>query len=290
MPAATTHVLSALDIYNRLPEGRKTAITNQEMFCLGAQGPDLFFFYNFGAKSEIRDIGSYMHNHQVFEVINYMFNYIKKVKSYNLLSYFYGYLCHYALDSSVHPIVYNRSKYGNLTDESELIIHFRIEAFYDQYVLKKKNLKFKTDEWLYVSNKEAREIAVMYHNLFKDLFNKEIAIKELTKNCKQVSTVLRLLKPNFKLKFKLVEKYEELLKKPKAVSSLMLYNDFKDHDYVLNTAKDPFHNVTDENITYNSSFDELYENGIEKGVYLILNPLDKNMYTLDFDGNLITGY
>ncbi len=289
MPAATTHALNALDVYENLDKSKKNEIKNLPMFCLGAQGPDLFFFYNFGASSEIKKIGNYLHVNKVYEVIKYMYDYIYKNNKLNLLSYFYGYLCHYALDSIAHPIVYHRSKFGNLTNEAEIVIHFRVEAFYDRYVLSKKQQKFNTDSLLKVSKDDALEIATMFHNLFKDILNKDIEIKELEKNCRQTSLILKLLKPNNKLKFYLTELVENFTNKPKMVSSLMLYNDFNEkNNYVLNKNKEEFKNITDSSIKYNYSFDELYELGIKKGVTLINNPLDESQYNLTFDGNPIS--
>ena len=287
MPAATTHVLSALDILEKLPKEVKNKIQNINMFCIGAQGPDLFFFHNYGAKSLQKDLGNYMHNHKIFEVIEYMHKYVNSLFDTDLISYFYGYLCHYALDSVVHPIVYHRSRFGNLSNEKEIVIHFRIESFFDKYILEKKNLKFKTDKLVKISNKNAEKIGKMYQKLFKDLLKKDVKNDEISKTCKQVSQILYLLKPNSKLKFMIVDKLEELNKKPKMISSLMLYNDFKNRNYVLNNSKEEFFNINHSHIKYYNTFDELYSIGIEKGVKLILNPLDKSNYNLDFEGNPI---
>ncbi|NLC96262.1 MAG: zinc dependent phospholipase C family protein [Erysipelotrichaceae bacterium] len=290
MPAATTHVECAKDIYDNLPLGKQIVITNKNMFYLGSQGPDLFFFYNFSFSSIIKDTGVYMHEHKIFEVIERMHDYVIKKADYDLLSYYYGYLCHYALDSCAHPLVYQRSRYGNLSDEPEMVIHFKMEAFIDKYVLNSKgrNIKsFDTDKLVTIDGNSRSKLAKMYSIIFKDVFDLEISEKDIEKTCKQIVYTLQILKPNSIYKYKTIQILENIIGKKHLATSLMLFHDFEDPDYVLNNNNLEFINVNDDTLIYTDSFDDLYKQAIEKGVKLITNKLTKDNFKLDFEGKYI---
>ena len=290
MPAATTHIECAKDIYHSLPIGKQVVIDDKNMYYLGAQGPDLFFFYKFSLPSRLKEIGGYMHEHRIYDVVKYMYDYIAKNSDYDLLSYYYGYLCHYALDSMAHPLVYQRSRYGNLRDEPEMIIHFRIEAFIDKYMLNKKNrtLKsFDTDKLVKISNENIKKLSKMYVSLFKDLFGLTVEQHKIEKACRDIVTTLTFLKPTSEFKFNTLQNLENLSGKDHTITSLMLYNDFEDIDYVLNKNRHEFVNVSDDKLVYSDSFDDLYEKAIKKAVKLITTPLDKENFTLDFEGKYV---
>lgn len=288
MPAATTHLECSKDIYEQLDKHIKSKISNINLYYLGAQGPDIFFFEKFGLGNKLKRIGNYMHQYQIYPIIKYMEGYTKDIDP-DLYSYFCGYLTHYALDSYAHPIVYNRSVYGNLGNDPELTIHFRIEAFYDKYVLNQKNrdiTSFDTDKSLTISKNDALKLAKMYQQLFKDLLNQDIKIKSLTNTFNHIPKVLSFLKPNSYLKYKLLFLIEKLIMPNHLATSLMLYHDFgKNNDFVLNSNNEAFINVKDSNIIYTDSFDQLYSKGITKAKRIIANPLNKDEYQLDFEGN-----
>ena len=53
MPSSITHELIAEEAIKRLPEKiRKIVQDSPDEFFLGAQGPDVFFFYRIGCRSE----------------------------------------------------------------------------------------------------------------------------------------------------------------------------------------------------------------------------------------------
>jgi hypothetical protein len=289
MPAVTTHIECAKDIYDSLPLGKQIVINNKNMFFLGAQGPDLFYFYKLGVPSRLNQIGNYLHNNQIYNVIKYMDEYVKRSGNYNLLNYYYGYLCHYALDSEVHPLVFQRSRYGNLGDEPELVIHYRIEAFIDKYMLNKKNRTIKSfdaHKLIQISKEEREQLAKMYVSLFKDVLGLTVEQEKIEKSCRDMVRALIILKPNSKIKYNAIQNYETLSGKDHTISSLMLYNDFDNVDYVLNNDRHEFVNIDDDSLVYNDSFDDLYEKAIKKAVKLITEPLAKENFKLNFRGSI----
>lgn len=289
MPSNTTHLEFSKAVYNTLNSGKQLVITNDHMFYLGSQGPDILFFYNFGISiNRISKIGSMMHSKKIYEAVKYMHDHINGDD--DLLSYYYGYLCHYALDSVAHPLVYHRSRYSKLVNETEMGTHFRIEAFIDRYILNingKDTINFETDKKLVVDKKSLEKLGILYSNMIKEIFNLQVSPKQIEKCCKDMVTVIKVLKPDSTAKYNVFKKLDNFSKNPHKISAFMLYNEFENQDYILNIRREEFTNIHDEEFKYNDSFMDLYEKGIIKAKHLIENPLNKNDYNLTFDGSKV---
>ncbi|MCI5774847.1 MAG: zinc dependent phospholipase C family protein [Erysipelotrichaceae bacterium] len=283
MPAATTHYEFAKDVYLNLPNDIVDQITNLHMFYLGSQGPDLFFFNKGGiSKSSLNTYGNMLHNQKISEVIKYLFEHSQD--DLDLLSYTYGYLCHYALDSLAHPLVYYMSRYGIEKLESENIKHFRIEAMIDREVLKSKDrdiTSYDVYRALTVSKCDNVKLANLYHNLFKDLFDVELSFNQLQQTIKDCPFYLKLLKPS-NLKFKLFSQIEKTIKIDHFASGLMLNNQLSED--VLNLKNQPWYNIFAPEITSNKSFFELYDEAIVKAEKLISDPKNLKYQQSTFDG------
>lgn len=113
MPDYFSHSVAAEKIFERLDAGLKTQIKSKTLYLLGAQGGDIFFTYNF--KFSKTNIGSELHRMEPEEFF--------KIICLGNPSYAAGFATHYALDSSLHPVVYayEYSHKGPLT-------HQRFEA------------------------------------------------------------------------------------------------------------------------------------------------------------------
>ncbi len=108
-----------------------------EAFRWGFQGPDILFF-----RSLWKDGGPYhyaanrMHSEFTDQMFAAMTEHIRRQETEKkevMLAYFYGFLCHYALDSSIHPYVYALQKKGEQRnpDASAGTIHCQIETDID---------------------------------------------------------------------------------------------------------------------------------------------------------------
>ena len=134
MPAATTHVAFAKDVYRLNPDVQAKAV-NMQMYLLGSQGPDLLFFSRASIlPGSLKKYGNLMHEHKVYEIIRYFEQYAKKDP--DLTSYIYGYLCHYALDSTAHPLVYAvTSSLCKDRKDKESETHVGLEAEIDVWIM-----------------------------------------------------------------------------------------------------------------------------------------------------------
>lgn len=141
MPAITTHHLFADEVLT------KTKINvNKDLYYVFCQSFDHLFYYNllsFKKGKDIRKLGHYAHSHNTQE---YFINMIKMIKEYKLendkecLSYLYGSLTHYIMDSIFHPFIFYKTgvlKKGEKETYKYNGLHTKIEAMLDIYFYEK---------------------------------------------------------------------------------------------------------------------------------------------------------
>lgn len=285
MPAATTHTEFAKEVLVHLGD-HKTKITSTHLYYLGSQGPDLFFFSQGGLlPSSIKYIGSKMHEVKVEEVIRFFLNYAKDNK--DLMSYVYGYICHYCLDSAAHPLINYSSRYKANKLENDTENHFRIEAYIDSLILKKQNKPIEAYDVHYLVKLNKTEtilLADMYHEMIKTVFNEDIDIKRIIQSINQCSMILTALKPNAKIKLKLLETIENVAKMSHTVSSLLLYNDMSGYDDVLNLNHMEYFNPYEPSLIYSYSFYDCYDLALKKATSLIKEEAYDNQFDINFEG------
>ena len=110
MAGTITHAYFAIDVYNKFDENLHNRFKNyKENLKTYAQGPDILFFStNLFNHKKVNKIGNYVHKHNTKNLFINMVSYIKNNHLENndeLISFLYGYIMHYALDTKVHPYV-----------------------------------------------------------------------------------------------------------------------------------------------------------------------------------------
>lgn len=110
-----THILFSDMVFESI-ESRRIAegvIKNRSLYHLGAQGPDPWFFYNCfpgSGKGELKELGNTMHVKNTGAFLKGGFDQLKDVSWSDdwltLAVYLSGFVCHFALDSTIHPYVY----------------------------------------------------------------------------------------------------------------------------------------------------------------------------------------
>lgn len=96
MPDYFSHIIVADKIFERLDGAHRQNITSYNLYLLGAQGGDVFFTYNY--KFSKTNLGRALHKlnpETLFEKL-----------MHGNPSYAAGFAAHYALDCTLHPVVY----------------------------------------------------------------------------------------------------------------------------------------------------------------------------------------
>jgi len=282
MPAATTHVEFARDVFNALPAEMQRSITDLPMYFLGSQGPDLFFFHRFSVlPGSLRGIGARMHREHIAESIFFLHDAAADQPA--LFSYYQGYLTHYALDSLCHPLIEwyaERAHAERGVPASEA--HFRYEGDLDQYVLKNRHHPYSVYEDLTVSKADAALLGSLYHDLLRQVFQLDIPAEKLAQAPHDCSLETRMLKPG-PIKYAMVARAESLLHQPHMVSAMMLWNK-SDSPAVLNLDHSLFRSRDDSLPSDTRSFPQLYHEAALKAVRLMKGPLNPDDLALDFLG------
>lgn len=132
MPAIAAHYFFAMDVYDKLPYKIKNEIMlNFEEYRIGAQGPDIFFFYKPALlENPIRDYGHNVHHEQAFNLIRNALLSVEKFNSDIALGYTLGLVTHFALDSIFHQYI-NKVAYN-------FDYHMIIEKELDRFLIYKK--------------------------------------------------------------------------------------------------------------------------------------------------------
>lgn len=148
MPALITHDFFGQDVYDHLFRTVGGTHDEAQAFLLGNQGPDpLFYSIVNPSLREHNRLGNVMHSEKPSELITAFKNSLSILDEDELplgRAYAFGFLCHYTLDSLVHPLVYfneyrlcDAGEPGlSRTDGNE--VHATIESELDELVLFKK--------------------------------------------------------------------------------------------------------------------------------------------------------
>ena len=150
MPGIATHHVFGTDVFAaavHVDEAQVGKAGNLDAFLLGNQGPDpLFYLAATLSDRQLRRIGSTMHRYNTVELMQAMHErFIADGTDTVLAAYALGFMCHYILDSTVHPLVYAQ-EYAICSKGVEplrgewphRVVHATIETSIDEYVLTTK--------------------------------------------------------------------------------------------------------------------------------------------------------
>lgn len=145
MPALITHDTFGQDIYDQLSGTIGARRDETEAFLLGNQGPDpLFYSLLVPRLRAFNRLGSIMHNEKPNELLSALKASLAILDENERRvgrAYALGFLCHYTLDSAMHPLVffneYRLCDAGEpgLSRENGSEVHAVIESEFDEMVL-----------------------------------------------------------------------------------------------------------------------------------------------------------
>ena len=136
MPSSITHFLIADEAQKRLPQPLQGIISAApEMYFLGAQGPDMFFFAKKVNKQE-GNFGKFLHRNAVYELFCALLCILPTLGEEEraaATAYCFGYVTHCCADVAFHPFVYRYLEQNALHKRE----HQRMENDWDVYFARK---------------------------------------------------------------------------------------------------------------------------------------------------------
>ena len=125
MPATVTHAFFILDVYNKIDKKNlKEAENYKNNLKMFAQSTDSLMFYNIlnlKKGKNIRKYQSITHYTKTNEFFTNLITHIKENKYYEdpqILSFLYGFISHFCLDSNIHPYIIYKTGMHNKKDKS----------------------------------------------------------------------------------------------------------------------------------------------------------------------------
>lgn len=179
MPAIMTHFAFA--------KMRAEENVDNDVLYLGAQGPDVFFFYGYSLKkrehiNDIRGFGTHLHHIDITKAYYYLLGYADKKEGREqeiLTRFIKGLFLHYIMDRNCHPFVFYRT--GSADEAANKKYYFAAHASYESYIdclIKERfNLKMAPRKAVKADEGKVVSISRMMYHLAKDVFKNDI-IKE----------------------------------------------------------------------------------------------------------------
>lgn len=130
LPTTYAHYRHGQNVYQRIKAKHYFDPRYSDLYNIGVHGPDIVFYYHVYNPADLSRIGYAMHH----EYGDQLFARFKDIWSHHddpqaAKAYLCGFICHYALDSIEHPVVYHYQHGQHLT-------HSGIEAALDRWLLK----------------------------------------------------------------------------------------------------------------------------------------------------------
>ena len=295
MAGTVTHYYFAKDIYNNLDKKtKKNLYKYQDTLYMFTQGPDTLLFTRLSKK-----ISSYIHQNNTRNLFINTINYIidnKLQDNYEIMAFLYGFLCHYMLDTNLHPYV--NFKTGTTPNK-----HNIIEQYIDSYyIIHNENIlsnKYKVHKYLF-NNKMSNTLS----SAIDDIFYKTYDIKHMSKRFKLGKRHMKILyylmryDPH-KIKYSIYRIIDWITpKKFMKFTPVSYYCNLDNNEYYLNLNHHEWCHPLDNSIMSNKSVLELYDATLSKAINtinkindIIYNKKDKKtLYTIFTNLSMSSGY
>lgn len=285
MAGTLTHAYFALDLYDKLSiNSKELLIDEKESLKLFAQNTDVIFFYNLLSLRKgkcIRNFGYESQKFKSYEFFSTLINYIK----YNnlqykpqVMSYLYGMLSHYVLDSTFHPYIIYKTGYFDKNKKNTYKynrLHDDLETYFDDYMIKLRTginpKKFKSYNFCFNVDNFSNELIEVIDFTYKEVYGLKNFHKIYYKACKQTKFAFRLCRYDptgiKKFGYRLIDSIT-----PKSFSKLwpVSYNvNLKKKSKYLNLEHKVWCNPADKKTKSNKSILELYTEALDKASNMI---------------------
>lgn len=289
MPDILTHLVCAHETLSHLSDDIRDILKcNKNVYNLGAQGPDLFFYYKpqpWLDSKNMGDWGTMIHTNRINDffinaanrirqsILTDPIGFFKSPKKDTALhiefSYLSGFLSHYALDTIGHPFIFYFSgvNAGYNHKYFECVLDTLISDIYNG----KSIHVHKTGKAVALSKYENQIVASFLSKNIRETFNENIEAKEISRCIKDMEKTSKALYDPTQLKrtpFKWIDGLAKANGKLITARFPARYNPRIDY---LNIKKKIWVHPCDDNIIYKASFLELLSKSIDYSYLLIKN-------------------
>ena len=270
---------------------QRAAACRPACFFWGCQGPDPLFYRKILLGSPLHKLGNRMHSEKTDELFAALSRAVRDLSGDAqeiAAAYFYGFVCHYALDSQIHPYVYCR-QVQFCTENPKLsasAVHSRIESDID-YLLYERAChrpitEFDPEERYQLSPVEQAVLSVMLHAVLKTVYGADVSTHELRRSFAEMTSWESFLYSESRAVYRGAKKAEALLGRGALITGHMkLERPMWD---ALNLAHQPWHNLWKPDEIRTDSVPELF------GLARIRAAALAGQYAAQFDAGWLMHY
>ena len=247
-----------------------------------AQSHDYLFYYTFNPfhAKKIKALGHYAHRHKTQE---YLINIIKEIKENNLenneqlISYLYGSITHYVLDTTCHPYIFYKTGVYRKKDKQTKKYHGEhnriekdLDAIYYEKDTNKKYNKCNVSKEIIKEPVFSKELLNTLNNVYKKTYNKDNIGIYFYRGIKHAKIAYTLFINDYLGIKKFLYKLFDIITF-KRFGYIAAYSTHIKHPNLnyLNTNKKEWNHPSNPNIKYKYSFEDLYNQSIEKTINII---------------------
>lgn len=241
------------------------------VFGAGCQGPDLFL-YNIPMllSNKEKNLGIRMHNEGSSRYFAYLMQGVLEASSVQAaevgLSYLYGALAHYTLDSMIHPYVYAKIGYDAESSYSKQAtngLHHRLESAIDAKMIAAKENSFPSVYSAVQSQQMARQEKKLLAGYLSEAVSKSYRIKLKKENVMASLKMMQIITSGFFVasdtQRKKLQKIEWPFCEDYGLSNFMVTDDLVRKKKVMNTQNCVWHNPWDKSIESSASVWEIFD-------------------------------
>ena len=309
MPATITHAYIAKDLYEVLPTDivNKIDLKRTMMF---AQSTDSLMFYNlfsFLPGKKIRKFQKYFHTHNVNDFFTNLLSFTRNhnIDDTDTYSFIVGFICHYVLDSTVHPyVIYKTGSFDrkNRATFKYNNVHAFMEAFLDNDMIKRREkvnpYKFKVNKFCFDTKKFSSKLNDTIDYSFYTTFGIRGMSKIYYKSLKQMRwSLMRFRRDPYGIKkffYKLIDTITP--RNAYRFEAISYHYPLEDRHNFLNNDHNVWRNPCDYDLTYTDSYVDLYLNALDNirnitiKTFDYLNGKDVDLKKLFLNKSYITGF
>lgn len=306
MPAVITHDVFGKEVYDSLHSFIGDSREECDAFLLGCQGPDIFFFGQLNP-SLVRawGIGTDMHKMDPNELLLAYRDAITAVSEDAqsvARAYVLGMLCHYLLDTSLHPFIYSQqyalcnAGVEGLDERDGHEVHAEIESELDVLVLSAKQgttiAKFEPSKKILRGDAATlRIIGLVSQQAVLNALGKNIPAEAFERSVRSYRRTLRGMYSPFGVKREVIGRAEKVFRRHSFVRAMSHKNEMRFNSDFDNRDHAPWTDPGTGDVR-TESFWDLYDEALDQAKDLIprfwvlsRRALEDTTEGLDFDGN-----
>jgi hypothetical protein len=278
MPGMITHYLCAEAVLPALPgQAREIIAGSRGLYQVGAQGPDIFFYYPPGFLT-MGGIGSLMHKGGVSAFMAEAAAIIKAVdgnRKAAVLSYIAGYITHYCLDRAAHPYIYYKSGFPARGERAIKfsVAHRRFETAVDVLMLAGKKGEKPKDRRLWkmvrLSRKEADGVPAALSVAIYRAYGAVVTPRQIMRAVVFTRLFTRAAQSRKGRRKRFLAQAERIIDAGGVCSSLIHPQEAGGGKDLLNLANAPWKLPYDETSVMTDSFPELFDKAVNSAESMI---------------------